>query len=91
MNDDITLQMIEEPVRFTHDGRIAVIDGIRAAMGSGQGADSVMETITSSHPELFTNCEEYTFSTDDTELVCGSDEWEAIFLTIFYHLLENPR
>jgi hypothetical protein len=79
-DNDVTVRMDEEDVRFTHDGRIAVEDGMRAAVGSREEAERMMDDLALNLPELFDNCKEYRFGGKSGVLVCDSEDWEAIFL-----------
>lgn len=66
-----------DPVRFTPDGKIAVIDGIKALSGR-QDAERIWALIKEKHPELNTISERYCFQENQMEVIVGGESWEKI-------------
>lgn len=64
-------------VRFTPDGKMAVIDAIRAVFNSSCPR-AIWETMKAEHPEVLTCCEDYCFPIDGFPPVVDSEGWESI-------------
>ena len=60
MKEAFVVYMDEDPVIFTEDGRVAVVDAIRMVLDSGS-APGVWDRMKTDHPDLMAHCEEYFF------------------------------
>ncbi|MGB5985089.1 MAG: hypothetical protein WBG37_07270 [Desulfobacterales bacterium] len=88
MGRSVTLQLIDNPVRFTPDGKVAVVDAI-AALSEAECPERIWEELKRSHPQLDGLCGDYTFRKEEQVPVAGSEAWLAIESKLLDHLLEN--
>ena len=77
INDFYKLDLDGDPVRFTPDGKIAIIDAIKALSGR-QDAERIWALIKEKHLELNTICERYCFQENQIEVIVGGENWEKI-------------
>ena len=87
MEEVTTVHLDDNPVRFTPDGRIAVIDAIGALSNSDQ-PDAIWKEMKAGNPELLEKCEEYAFEEGDRHPVAGTEGWERILLLLPSYLLK---
>jgi len=66
------------PMRFTPDGRVSVVDAIRA-VGDVNCPTSIWEDLKKSRPDILVHCEEYSFKGDDPVVVIDSKGWEKVW------------
>jgi hypothetical protein len=90
MEEPITLHLDDIPVRFTPDGKVSIIDAIKATMQSNQ-ARAIWETLKSDHPEVLAYCEDYPFGGKTPLPVADSAGWEMIMTLLFYDLADDDR
>jgi hypothetical protein len=64
-------------IRFTPDGKIAVVDAIKALSGR-QDAECIWERIKEYHPEFKHVCERYKFQEDQMDVIVGAESWKKI-------------
>lgn len=88
MNQPVTLEIEADTIRFTPDGRIAVVDAI-GALSEADCPDCIWEDLKHKHPTIMKLCRNYTFQQKETVPVAGSDEWEIIQTMLLDHLIDN--
>ncbi|MDX9788069.1 MAG: hypothetical protein RBT11_14910 [Desulfobacterales bacterium] len=89
MNNFVTLELEDSEVRFTPDGRIAVVDAIAALSDEIEAPDIIWEELKRTHPEINQCCNEYAFSEKETAVVADSEDWMRIQSLLLDHLIDN--
>jgi len=77
------------PLRFTPDGKVSVVDAIRAVSDSNCPA-TLWENLKVVHPEILIHCEDYSFQGEDPVTVIDSKGWEKVWL-LLPDYLANPN
>jgi hypothetical protein len=77
-------------VRFTPDGKVAIIDAIRAVTNTNRPS-VIWETLQRNHPEVLSFCEDYPFQKNDHSPVVNSMGWEAIMPLLFYYVANEEQ
>ncbi len=90
MEEPFTLHLDDIPVRFTPDGKVSIIDAIKATMQSNQ-ARAIWETFKNDHPEVLAYCEDYPFQGKTPMPVADSAGWEMIMTLLFSDLVDDDR
>jgi hypothetical protein len=81
MDKTVVVNLDSEPVRFTPDGKISVVDAIRAVSNSNRPR-AIWENVKVKHPEILTYCEHYPFQGERPVLVANSKGWERILMVL---------
>jgi len=76
------------PLRFTPDGRVSVVDAIRA-VGDVNYPTSIWEHLKKAHPDILSHCEDYSFQGNDPVAVIDSKGWEKVWF-LLPDYLEDP-
>jgi len=76
-----------EPVRFTPDGRVSVVDAIRVVTNSNS-PDAIWDSLKTEHPEVLMHCENYSFQTEGPIPVVNSEGWGTIWMLLPDYLLD---
>jgi hypothetical protein len=85
MENDVIVDLDNVAVRFTPDGKISVIDAIRA-VGGFEHAWAVWEKVKTEHPEVLEHCEHYSFHRQGPVPVVNSEGWDTISSVLFGYL-----
>jgi hypothetical protein len=64
-------------VRFTPDGKVAVVDAIKALMAV-EGAERIWQSLKNERPEFKDLCERYNFQEDKIDSVVDGESWRKI-------------
>lgn len=88
MHECVTLRLEDDTVRFTPDGRIAVVDAI-GALSEAECPDCIWEDLKDKHPSIMAVCGDYTFPQEETVPVADSDGWRIIQTMLLDHLIDN--
>ena len=88
MNQDLSLDIGDEPVKFTSEGKVSVVDAIRAVTGSEQ-ANSIWNQMQEEHEDILDHCEQHDFQEDDTTVVIDSEGWERLWELLPYYIFEG--
>ena len=88
MHECVTLRLEDDTVRFTPDGRIAVVDAI-GALSEAECPDCIWKDLIDKHPTVMALCGDYTFPQEETVPVAGSDAWEIIQTALLDHLIDK--
>lgn len=81
MDKALVVNLDSEPVRFTPDGKVSVVDAIRAVSNSNRPR-AIWENLKVEHPEILTYCEDYPFQGERFFLVANSKGWERILMLL---------
>ena len=82
MFDPVTVIIDQDMIKFTPDGKIAVLDAI-ASLGTEQDTPALWRHLLALHPDLNGVCESYSFSNQAPVLVANGDGWEKIQSALF--------
>jgi len=88
MEEPFTLHLDDIPVRFTPEGKVFIIDAIKATMQSTQ-AHAIWEAFKSDHPEVLAYYEDYPFQGKAPIPVADSTGWEMIMTLLFSDLADD--
>lgn len=86
MKPTVTVNLDNHPVRFTPDGKVSVVDAIRAVSNSDRHL-SIWEDLKTAHPEILMHCECYSFEGEGPISVVNSEGWEGIWMLLIEYLL----
>lgn len=87
MPDAITVVVDQECIKFTPDGKVAVLDAI-ASLCADEDTTVLWKRLLIQHPELNGLCESYRFSRQRPALVTDGQGWEKIQSVLFDYLLD---
>jgi hypothetical protein len=90
MQEPVTMHLDNMPMRFTPDGRVAVIDAIKAVTNANRPR-VIWETLRRNHPEVLSFCEDYPFQENDPIEVVNSSGWELIMPLLFYYVANEEQ
>ncbi|MFO7785516.1 MAG: hypothetical protein ACQET7_12640 [Thermodesulfobacteriota bacterium] len=82
MQENIILEKGEDPVRFTPDGKVAVVDAVKFMRDSDHWTD-LWNKVVEENPGILQHCEKYSFENESKQLVVDSEGWERIILLLF--------
>jgi hypothetical protein len=85
MEKDVIMDLDNIAVRFTPEGKVSVIDAIRA-VSSSEHPWVVWESLKKGHPEILDHCEEHSFTTEVSVPVVNSEGWEKICRVLLEYL-----
>jgi hypothetical protein len=88
MEEALVIYMDEEPVAFTEDGRVSVLDAIRMVLDSGSAAD-LWERMKIEHPDILNHCEECAFRDQGRVSVIDKEGWEKIWMLLPHYLFDR--
>jgi hypothetical protein len=83
-----TMQLDGDRVRFTPDGRIAVVDAIKA-LSAKNSAERIWRSLKEERPEFEALCQDYHFQQDKIVSVVDGEGWEKIEDALLDYILEN--
>jgi uncharacterized membrane protein len=86
MQKAVVLNLVEGTVRFTHDGRVSVLDAIRA-VSLTDDSHAIWGELKKEHPEILSYCEDESVGQDESVTVVNSKGWEMIWLLLPEYLL----
>ncbi|RJQ86157.1 MAG: hypothetical protein C4519_02290 [Desulfobacteraceae bacterium] len=84
----IHLALDQHAIRFTPDGKIAVIDAI-TALSDLTDAKHIWRGLSQNHPEIITLCDTYHFKKAESTPVANVENWEKIQGFLFEYLIEE--
>jgi hypothetical protein len=87
MEEAFVVYMDDDPVAFTEDGRVSVLDAIRMVMNS-ESAAAVWEKLKREHPDILDHCEDFSFRDQGLVSVIDKDGWEKIWMLLPEYLFE---
>ena len=81
MEQPLILNMDDVPLRFTPEGKVSVVDAIRAVSNSNH-PHAIWEILKAEHPEVLIYCEDYYFQGKDPIPVISSKGWEGVWMLL---------
>jgi hypothetical protein len=75
-------------VRFTPDGKVAVVDAIKA-LSAVEGAERIWQSLKKERPEFKDLCERYNFQEDKIDSVVDGESWGKIEDALLDHLVDH--
>jgi hypothetical protein len=88
VEDYVTLQLEDDAIRFTPDGRIAVVDAI-GALSQADCPVCIWEDLKRANPELSEMHADYTFPEEKDVPVVDSRSWVIIQTLLMDHLIDS--
>lgn len=89
MKNHVTMQLQDSAVKFTPDGKVAVVDAIEALSASAE-APRIWQLLKQNQPEFDRMCERYDFKKDHFEPVVDSEGWQRIEDALLDYILDQP-
>jgi len=86
MNAHVKMQLVDSAVKFTPDGKVAVVDAIKALSASEQ-APHIWQWLKHNQPEFADLCDLYDFQENRPEPVVDSEGWEQIEEALLNYIL----
>jgi hypothetical protein len=77
-----TVQLDEDPIRFTPDGKISIIDAIQALCGP-ESVEVYWETLIIEYPEIMELCDYHRFPGSRKTPVTDSRGWQKMETILF--------
>ena len=75
-------------VRFTPDGKVAVVDAIKA-LSALEGAERIWQSLKKERPELKDLCERYNFQEDKIDSVVDGESWGKIEDALLDYIVDH--
>ena len=88
MEQDFVVNLDGDPVRFTPDGRLSVLDAIGALTHSGSPG-SLWDEVKKKHPEIRSCCSRYSFQKGDSLPVVDREGWDMLLTALVDYLAES--
>jgi hypothetical protein len=88
MPKEFVMSLDENSIRFTPDGEIAVVDGIRA-LSESETAEKIWKTLKDENPEILSLCKRFYFSKNKPDMVADSRGWRIIETALFDYILDK--
>lgn len=85
-----TMQLDKDRVRFTPDGKIAVVDAIKA-LSASEGAERIWASLKKERPEFKNLCQRYNFHENKMNSVVDGEGWEKIEDALLDYILDHRR
>jgi hypothetical protein len=83
-----SMKLDGDRVRFTPDGKIAVVDAIKA-LSAKTNAGRIWESLKAERPEFKDLCQGYNFKEDQTDSVVDGKGWEKIEDALLDYILDH--
>jgi len=81
MEQPLIVNLDSVPLRFTPDGKVSVVDAIRAVSNSNR-PHSIWASLKAEHSEVLMHCEDYSFQGEDPVPVVDSKGWERVWMLL---------
>lgn len=88
MTRQFTLKLDNDHIRFTPDGKVAVVDAIKALSDLGE-PETVWELLKAESPEIKESYQEYDFAESKSEAVVDGEGWEKIETALLDYMLDH--
>lgn len=83
-----SMKLDGDRVRFTPDGKIAVVDAIKA-LSANKGARHIWESLKEERPEFKDLCQHYNFKGTQMDSVVDGEGWEKIEDALLTYILDH--
>jgi hypothetical protein len=88
MTRQFTLELDNDQIRFTPDGKVAVVDAIKALSALGK-PETVWESLKAKSPEINEVYQDYDFTESKSEAVVDGEGWEKIEAALLDYMLDH--
>jgi len=88
MEQDLIVNLDSVPLRFTPEGKVSVVDAIRAVSNSNH-PHSIWENLKAEHPGVLMDCEDYSFRGEGPVPVIDSKGWERVWMLLPDYLSDS--
>jgi len=82
-----TVKFDNDHIRFTPDGKVAVVDAINALSDLGE-PETVWESLKAESPEIDQVYQKYNFTESKSVAVVDGEEWEKIETALLDYMLD---
>jgi hypothetical protein len=82
----LNLMLDQDQIRFTPEGKMAVVDAIEALTGAEDG-HSVWQDVIDGNPEMISWCDTYQFPKCGATPVIGRKGWEKVEALVFDYMV----
>ena len=86
INQYLTINFDNQPVRFTLDGKVSVIDVIKVLCNADRPF-TLWEKIKTNHPEILAYCEDYLFQKGEAIPVVDGEGWERLQMVLPFYIM----
>jgi hypothetical protein len=90
MEQALTVHFDDDPVRFTPEGKVSVLDDIGTLTQSGNPG-CVWERLKEEHPEILDHCENYRFQKGQWLPVMDKEGLEMLWLLLIDYLGKSRK
>jgi hypothetical protein len=88
VEDNLVVHFDGEPVRFTPDGKVSVLDAIGALIDS-ECPGYLWDDVKRKHPEIMSYCGSYSFQKGQVQPVVNNEGWNILSLVLMDYLGES--
>jgi len=88
MPRQLTLKLDNDHIRFTPDGKVAVVDAIKALSDLGD-PETIWELLKAGSPEIKGVYQDYDFAESKSEAVVDGEGWEKIETALLDYILDH--
>jgi hypothetical protein len=88
MTRQFTLKLENDQIRFTPDGKVAVVDAIKALSDLGD-PETVWELLKTESPEINEVYQDYDFAESKSEAVVDVEGWGKIETALLDYILDH--
>lgn len=85
MEETLIVNLDNEPIRFTPDGKVSIIDAIKAVSKSDR-PHPIWEDLKAKHPEILLHCEDHSFPREGLTEVIDSKGLEIIWILLPHYM-----
>ena len=85
MEEALKIMMGDDPVRFTEDGKVSVVDAIKAITGS-ERPNEIWGKLKKDNPDLLDYCEFHSDVENDDIAFINHEGWEKIWVLVSEYL-----
>ena len=85
MKQNFVVHFDDDPVRFTPDGKVSVLDAIGALVHSGCPGD-LWSDVKRKHPEITQYCASYSFQKRQSLPVIDTEGWNVLWAVLIDYL-----
>jgi hypothetical protein len=85
VEENLVVHFDGEPVRFTPDGRVSVLDAIGVLVQS-ECPDHLWDDVKRKHPEITRYCASYAFQSGEPLPVIDNQGWNALWTVLMDYL-----
>ena len=88
MEQNFVVNFDGDPVRFTPDGKVSVLDAIRA-LTHCECPGSLWDDVKKKYPEIVSHCGSYSFQRGHSLPVVDSEGWNGLWTVLIDYLGES--